>query len=114
MICKAFPYGKSIFVLRRHKLSKHAEIWDPYRGESYYCPAKEYDTFLCCIRYEKQVENFDRSKDPCPILEVNCLVSKDNVYFNLQDAIRPPGIDFDIEDDKLWKPFLDERSRALF
>lgn len=32
MICKAFPYGKAIFVLRRDKNSKHAEIWDPYRG----------------------------------------------------------------------------------
>jgi hypothetical protein len=112
MVCKAFPYGKCLFVLRRDRVSKSCEIWDPYRGECYYCPAKEYETFCCFIRYEKQIENVERGKDPCPIIEVSCLVSKDNVYYNTQDWIKPPNVDFDIEEEKMWKPFLNERSRA--
>lgn len=42
IVCKAFPYGKCMFVLRRDKVSKNCEIWDPYKGECYYVPAKEY------------------------------------------------------------------------
>ena len=42
---KAFPYGKSIFVLRKNILQDglHAgdcELWDPYAGRCYYLPAK--------------------------------------------------------------------------
>ena len=56
MVCKAFPYGKCFFVLRRDIINKHVEVWDPYKGECYYFPAKEYDTFCCFIRYEKQMD----------------------------------------------------------
>jgi hypothetical protein len=38
-------------------------------------------------------------------------VSKDNVYFNLQDAIKLPAVDLNVDDEKLWKPFLSERIR---
>lgn len=57
------------------------------------------------------MENYDRAKDPCPIIEVSCIVSKDNIFYNLQEAIKPPNLDLDIQDEKLWKPFLTERSR---
>ena len=29
---KAFPYGKSIFVLRRNMDNNDVELWDPYKG----------------------------------------------------------------------------------
>ena len=32
MVCKAFPYGKCFFVLRRDITNKHVEVWDPYKG----------------------------------------------------------------------------------
>jgi coiled-coil and C2 domain-containing protein 2A len=111
VICKAFPYGKCIFVLRRDKATKNCEIWDPYKGECYYMPAKEYEVFCCFIKYEKQQESVEKAKDICPIIEVSCLVSRDNVYFNLQDELKLPGVDLNIEDENLWKPFLSERTR---
>lgn len=112
MICKAFPYGKTIFVLRRDKNTKNCEIWDPYKGECFTVTVKQYETFCCFIQYEKQIDNSnDRGKDPTPIIEVSCLVSKDNIYYNLQNEIKPPNIDFDIDNDKLWKPFLNERTK---
>lgn len=54
IVCKSFPYGKCMFVLRRDKTSKNCEVWDPYKGECYYVPAKEYEVFCCFIKYEKQ------------------------------------------------------------
>lgn len=110
LVCKAFPYGKCLFVLRRDRTTRHCEVWDPFRGECYYFPAKEYDTFCCFIRYEKQAEG-ERSRDACPIIELSCIVGRDNVYFNLQESVRLPGVDLNVDDDRLWRPFLTERSR---
>ena len=41
-------------------------------------------------------------------------MSSDNVYYNVQNWIKPQNIDFDIEEEDLWKPFLTERSRNEF
>ena len=45
----------------------------------------------------------------CPIVEVSCVVSRENVFFNLQESVKPASMDFNLEDDSLWKPFLNER-----
>jgi hypothetical protein len=42
---KAFPYGKSIYVLRKNMAidglyARDCELWDPYSGHCYYLPAK--------------------------------------------------------------------------
>jgi len=29
----------------------------------------------------------------------------------MQESVRPSTMDFDIEEEKLWKPFLNERTR---
>jgi|JI6StandDraft_1071083.scaffolds.fasta_scaffold17809_5 hypothetical protein len=48
-------------------------------------------------------------------MEVSCLVSKDNVYVNIQPSVNPSEIRYDLNNSKLWKPFLTERSkRELF
>jgi hypothetical protein len=50
LVGKAFPYGKVIFVLRRDRETNAVEIWDPFRGECYYMPPKEYDVTCFCIK----------------------------------------------------------------
>ena len=68
IVGKAFPYGKVIFVLRRDSRTMNAEIWDPYSGKSFYFPAKEYDTFCFCCKYEKIPEQREQLKEVCPLL----------------------------------------------
>ena len=53
----------------------------------------------------------NKDKDICPIIEISCLVSSQNVYFNIQEETKPENVNFDIEDEKLWKPFVTERTR---
>ncbi len=51
---KAFPYGKSIFVLRRNIDTGDSELWDPYAGHCYFMPAKQYDTYCCFFKYPQK------------------------------------------------------------
>jgi len=68
-IGKAFPYGKTIFVLRRDSLSGDSELWDPFTGHCYFFKAKEYDTICCFFKYSKKKET-DNLKDICNMIEL--------------------------------------------
>ena len=60
-------------------------------------PAREYDTFCCCLRYERVPENGEeRGKDICPVIEASCVVTRQNVYFNKQESVKPVSMDFDL------------------
>ena len=96
-IGKAFPYGKAIFVVRRDTRNNDVEVWDPYQGDCVFVPAKEYDTICCFFKYAKKKEG-DAQKQFSNMIELGCLVSQNNVYINMQDAMKPEDLDFNIED----------------
>lgn len=80
---KAFPYGKSIYVLRRNTRTNDSELWDPYDGQCFFLPAKEYENFCCFFRFAKK-KGSEQQKDMCSMLELGCIVSPDNIYVNIQ------------------------------
>ncbi|KAM3836076.1 LOW QUALITY PROTEIN: coiled-coil and C2 domain-containing protein 2A-like, partial [Diretmus argenteus] len=81
IIGTAIPEGPSAYVLT-YEQSRYL-IWNPSSGQFY----GQYDTF-------------------CPLQTVGCLVSADNVWFNIQEYTSPMRISFDVAKANLWKPFF--------
>ena len=42
----------------------------------------------------------------CPLKYVDCIASRDNVYINLQKDKSVPATNWDMNEKKLWQPFL--------
>ncbi|XP_063165692.1 coiled-coil and C2 domain-containing protein 2A isoform X1 [Candoia aspera] len=85
LIGNAIPEGPTAYVLTWEQ--NEYVIWNPSRGHFY----GQYDAF-------------------CPLKSVSCLISGDNVWFNIQRYDSPLRINFDVSKPKLWKPFF---SRSL-
>ncbi|XP_068799442.1 coiled-coil and C2 domain-containing protein 2A isoform X2 [Struthio camelus] len=85
VIGNAIPEGATAYVLTLEK-NQYA-IWNPSTG----CFYGQFDTF-------------------CPLQNVYCLISGDNIWFNIQEYDSPVRINFDISKPKLWKSFF---SRSL-
>ncbi|XP_075608570.1 coiled-coil and C2 domain-containing protein 2A isoform X2 [Balearica regulorum gibbericeps] len=85
IIGNAIPEGPTAYVLTLEQ-SRYV-IWNPSTG----CFYGQYDTF-------------------CPLQNVYCLISCDNIWFNMQEYDSPVRINFDINKPKLWKSFF---SRSL-
>ncbi|NXG17571.1 C2D2A protein, partial [Grallaria varia] len=85
VIGNAIPEGPTAYVLTLEQ-SQYV-IWNPSTG----CFYGQYDTF-------------------CPLQNVYCLISSDNIWFNMQEYDSPVRINFDISKPKHWKSFF---SRSL-
>uniref|UniRef100_A0A8C8FAI0 C2 domain-containing protein n=1 Tax=Oncorhynchus tshawytscha TaxID=74940 RepID=A0A8C8FAI0_ONCTS len=85
IIGSAIPEGPTAYVLT-YEQSRYL-IWNPSSGQYY----GQYDSF-------------------CPLQTVGCLVSADNVWFNIQVYTSPLRMSFDVTKAKHWKPFF---SRAF-
>ncbi|KAM6963078.1 coiled-coil and C2 domain-containing protein 2A [Aplochiton taeniatus] len=81
IIGTAIPEGPTAYVLT-YEQSRYL-IWDPSSGHYY----GQYDTF-------------------CPLQTASCLVSADNVWFNIQDYASPMRMSFDLTKAKFWKSFF--------
>ncbi|XP_071395156.1 coiled-coil and C2 domain-containing protein 2A [Centroberyx affinis] len=81
IIGTAIPEGLTAYVLT-YEQSRYL-IWNPSSGQYY----GQYDTF-------------------CPLQTVGCLVSADNVWFNIQQYTSPMRTTFDVTKANLWKPFF--------
>merc|ERR1712226_810126 len=47
------------------------------------------------------------TSDPfCPLLSVGCLIDETNVYGNVQAFDEPYRVDFNVGDEKKWRPFF--------
>ncbi|XP_015268406.1 PREDICTED: coiled-coil and C2 domain-containing protein 2A [Gekko japonicus] len=85
LIGNAIPEGATAYVLTWEQ--NQYVIWNPRNGHFY----GQYDTF-------------------CPLQNVGCLISGDNIWFNIQQYDSPLRINFDVSKPKFWKPFF---SRSL-
>ncbi|XP_028260415.1 coiled-coil and C2 domain-containing protein 2A [Parambassis ranga] len=81
IIGTAIPEGPTAYVLTLEQ--NRYFVWNPSSGQRY----GQYDTF-------------------CPLQTVGCLVSADNVWFNVQEYTLPMTMSFDITKGNLWKPFF--------
>lgn len=81
IIGTAIPEGPTAYVLT-YDLNRYL-IWNPSSGQFY----SQYDSF-------------------CPLQAVGCLVSADNVWFNIQQYSSPMRMSFDTSKTNLWRPFF--------
>ncbi|XP_077156995.1 coiled-coil and C2 domain-containing protein 2A isoform X2 [Paroedura picta] len=81
LVGNAVPEGVTAYVLTWEQ--NHYVIWNPRNGHYY----GQYDSF-------------------CPLQNVGCLISGDNVWFNIQQYDSPLRINFDVTKPKFWKPFF--------
>ncbi|XP_029904845.1 coiled-coil and C2 domain-containing protein 2A isoform X2 [Myripristis murdjan] len=81
IIGTAIPEGPTAYVLTFEQ--SHYLIWNPTNGQFY----GQSDTF-------------------CPLQAVGCLVTADNVWFNIQRYSAPMRISFDVTKANFWKPFF--------
>ncbi|NXJ03794.1 C2D2A protein, partial [Odontophorus gujanensis] len=85
IIGNAIPEGQTAYVLTLEQ-SQYV-IWNPSTG----CFYRQYDTF-------------------CPLQSVYCLISCDNIWFNIQQWDSPARMSFDTSKPKLWKAFFSRSS----
>ncbi len=52
---------------------------------------------------------FSAADPNCPLLEIACLVSPDNVYANIAKDARPCETSFDLSNSDFWRPFFGAR-----
>lgn len=81
IIGTAIPEGPTAYVLT-YDQSRYL-IWNPSSGQFY----GQYDPF-------------------CPLQTVGCLVTADNVWFNIQQYSSPMRMSFDTSKSNLWRPFF--------
>eukprot|EP01022_Parablepharisma_sp_SALTPOND_P033088 TRINITY_DN88170_c2_g1_i1.p1 TRINITY_DN88170_c2_g1~~TRINITY_DN88170_c2_g1_i1.p1 ORF type:complete len:1162 (-),score=130.16 TRINITY_DN88170_c2_g1_i1:2098-5583(-) len=110
---KGIPEGVSCYTLRRNKKTNHVEIWNPVTGEVYFFGNETYQRSCLCIPCPQgeRVSDHDAS---CPLKEIGCIVSADNVYINLQPSGDPSSTLFNLDNTSYWMPFLSETSRAKY
>uniref|UniRef100_A0A8C8S000 Coiled-coil and C2 domain containing 2A n=1 Tax=Pelusios castaneus TaxID=367368 RepID=A0A8C8S000_9SAUR len=84
IIGNAIPEGPTTYVLTWEQ--NQYVIWNPSSGRYY----GQFDTF-------------------CPLQSVGCLISSNNIWFNIQRYDSPVRINFDISKPKLWKSFFSQR-----
>ncbi|XP_075249259.1 coiled-coil and C2 domain-containing protein 2A-like isoform X4 [Convolutriloba macropyga] len=83
----AIPEGATAYVLAFHE--GNPRIWNPFTGVCY------------------------TTSDPfCPLLSVGSLIDESNVYANVQAFDEPYRVDFNISDEKKWRPFFGSKFRA--
>uniref|UniRef100_UPI00398E438D coiled-coil and C2 domain-containing protein 2A n=1 Tax=Pristiophorus japonicus TaxID=55135 RepID=UPI00398E438D len=81
VIGTAIPEGPTAYVLT-HEQNQYV-IWNATTGQYY----GQFDAF-------------------CPLQSVSCLISADNVWFNMQKYDTVMRIHFDISKSNFWKPFF--------
>eukprot|EP00062_Callorhinchus_milii_P004934 gi/632943873/ref/XP_007887193.1/ PREDICTED: coiled-coil and C2 domain-containing protein 2A isoform X2 [Callorhinchus milii] len=81
VIGTAIPEGPTAYVLTYEQ--NQYVIWNCTTGQYY----GQFDAF-------------------CPLQNVSCLISADNIWFNIQKYDTVMRINFDISKSKLWKPFF--------
>ncbi|XP_044879870.1 protein CC2D2B isoform X2 [Mauremys mutica] len=73
--------GKVAYVLT-HENEEYL-LWNPLNGQCY----KQFDTF-------------------CPLQSIDCLINRENVWFNTQQNSSPMCISFEISKEGFWRQFL--------
>jgi len=82
------PEGETSYVLTRD--GGDIKLWDASKGKCY---------------------SRDSATDPlssCPLCEIGCVFDDNNVWANVQAADRPADMEWQLSDEKNWKPFFAE------
>lgn len=110
---EAVPDGNCWFVARRCKVNGYLELWNPMTAECYNFDRIETTTKQAVGADAKSTSTNMRLFDPtCTMKRVWCVVGQDNIWANIQPEDAPVLMNFNLEDKKSWKPFLDDKLKA--
>jgi hypothetical protein len=92
---EAVPMGECWFVARLDVKTKYCELWNPMNGECY-----TFGSF---------------NEDPvCPMKKLWLVVGQENVWANIQEEDIPAILSWDLNNPKMWCPFLDKKNKESF
>ena len=91
---RGIPEGVTSYTIRRNKTTNHVEIWNSITGESFFFGNETFARSFLCIPCPagSRVADHDSS---CPLKEIGCVISADNVYVTLQATADPSSMFFD-------------------
>ena len=111
----AHPEGSTVYVIRLSEDYKEVEFWNAKTGDCYYFEKTLVDTkFLCLTMSSHYKQTKSNTNKICPMKSVGAIVTFDNVLINNQAESDPSLIDFDLNNKKLWKPFLTEEAKKSY
>ena len=111
----AHPEGSTVYVIRLSEDFKEVEFWNAKTGDCYYFEKTLVDTkFLCLTMSSHYKQTKSNTNKICPMKSVGAIVTFDNVLINNQAESDPSLIDFDLNNKKLWKPFLTEEAKKSY
>lgn len=50
----------------------------------------------------------------CQLKSIGCIIGRDNVWANIQEFDDPALLQFEIENEKYWKPFFTRSNRSKY
>lgn len=112
-----YPEGRTAYVMRRDKKSGHVELWNPMRGEAYFYGREELtEEYLGgCISLQTGYSSGKKMSDAiCQLKSIGCVIGRDNVWANVQEFDDPALLQFELDNEKHWKPFFTKSNRAKY
>ena len=111
----AHPEGSTVYVIRLTPDFKEVEFWNAKTGDCYYFEKTLINTKFLCMTMSSQYKNSkSNSNKICPLKSVGAIVTFDNVLINIQDETDPSLIDFDLNNQSFWLPFLTDEARNRY
>jgi hypothetical protein len=105
LLGKAYPEGYTTYVIRISK-GLDVEIWNAKTGDCFYFDKRfDINNFLC-FTVSKNYRNRNTLDNICPMKEIGCIISDENIYINCSESVDPAVLDFNLQDKKHWMPFL--------
>ena len=111
----AHPEGSTVYVIRLTPDFKEVEFWNAKTGDCYYFEKTLVDTKFLFIPMSSQYKNSKfNSNRICPLKSVGAIITFDNILINNQDETDPGLIDFDLNNQAFWIPFLTDEARNRY
>ena len=116
----AHPEGSTVYVIRLTPDFKEVEFWNAKTGDCYYFEKTLINTKFLCMTMSSQYKNSKSNLNKiCPLKSVGAIVTLaivtfDNVLINIQDETDPSLIDFDLNNQSFWLPFLTDEARNRY
>ena len=100
--------------MRRDCENNYIELWNPMTAEVFNFDLISTPTRQVFGKGNSQSMN-QRAFDPqCTMKKIWCVVGQENVWANIQNEEAPVLLNFNLDDPKQWKPFLDKKLRQTY